>query len=171
MEWPCLAFCDLPGLRVAAANLLRQYPSEGFTKEDYFKLLKQYTLSHRMTTEDGTTVPWIDENLHPYTGRWLARDELQRFPEKVAEVGPERGKDYNHSLYCDLILSGLLGIQIRDGVITAQPLIPDDWDWFRVENIFVDGQRWQITFDRDGSHYGEKCGLWITAQGTSCQKV
>lgn len=156
---------------VAAANLLHQYSSEDFTKEDYFKLLKQYAFSHRMTTEDGTTVPWIDENLHPYTGRWLARDELQRFPEKVAEVGPERGKDYNHSLYCDLILSGLLGIQIQDGVITAQPLIPDDWDWFRVENIFVDGQCWQITFDRDGSHYGEKSGLWITAQRNTCQQV
>lgn len=148
---------------VAAANLLHQYPSTGFTKEDYFKLLRQYTDSHRLTTDDGRSIPWIDENLHPYTGRWLARDELQRFPEKITEVGPERGKDYNHSLYCDLILSGLLGIQIQDGIVTAEPLIPDHWNWFRVENLFADGRRWQITFDRDGSHYGEQCGLWITA--------
>lgn len=150
---------------VAAANFLRQYPAADFTKEDYFHLLKQYALSHHLDTDDGRRVPWIDENLHPYTGRWLARDELlQRFPEKVAEVGPERGKDYNHSLYCDLILSGLLGIQIQNGAPTAQPLIPDDWNWFRVENLWVNGQRWQITFDRDGSHYGHGSGLVISQQ-------
>lgn len=152
---------------VAAANLLRKYPATAFSKEDYFNLLKQYAISHRLTTGDGKTVPWIDENLHPFTGRWLARDELQRFPEKVAEVGPERGKDYNHSLYCDLILSGLLGIQAENGNLTAHPLIPDDWNWFRVENLWVDGRRWKIIFDRDGSHYGEGSGLHIAQDSES----
>lgn len=147
---------------VAAANLLRQYPATAFSKEDYFNLLKQYTLSHRLTAEDGRSVPWIDENLHPFTGRWLARDEVQHFPEKVAEVGPERGKDYNHSLYCDLILSGLLGIQVQNGELTVHPLIPDNWNWFRVENLWVNGLCYRITFDRDGSHYGEGSGLLVT---------
>ena len=146
---------------VAAANLLRHYPKNNFTREHYWKLLKQYASSHHMTREDGSIVPWIDENIHPYTGRWHTRDELFRFPHKIAEVGPERGKDYNHSLYCDLILSGLLGIELRDGQISVDPLIPVHWNWFRVERIYAGDVPYRITYDRDGSHYGGAAGITI----------
>ena len=53
---------------------------------------------------------------------------------KPARGGYERGKDYNHSLFCDLVLSGLFGISVKDGRLTADPMVPDTWDSFKVEN-------------------------------------
>ncbi len=144
---------------VAAANLLRNYSQNVLTKADYYDLLRQYALCHKFTKPDGSEVPWIDENLHPFTGVWDARQTLERWGWPPEKGGAERGKDYNHSLFCDLVLSGLLGITVENGSITAHPIIPEDWDYFRVENLYLKGKRYCISFDRDGSHYGQGDGL------------
>jgi hypothetical protein len=146
---------------VAVANLLRRYPGQVLTKQAYYEMLSLYAASHRLTREDGTEQPWIDENMHPYTGRWLSRDILKSWDWRAEKGGYERGKDYNHSLFCDLVLSGLLGIDVEDGQFTISPLIPDDWNYFRVENLWLNDKCYRITFDRDGTHYGEKTGLYI----------
>ncbi len=145
----------------AAANVLRYYPECGFTKADFYHLLRQYALSHRLIREDGKEVAWIDENLHPYTGVWDARETLKNWGWLPEKGGIERGKDYNHSLFCDLVLSGLLGISVENGSFVCDPLIPEDWDYFRVENLWLKGQRYCIVFDRDGKHYGQGKGLQI----------
>lgn len=145
---------------VAMANVLRQ-GTQVVTREDYYRLLLQYANSHHRTLPDGRTVPWIDENLHPQTGQWLAREQLARDGWLPRKGGYERGKDYNHSLFCDLVLSGLLGIQVQNGQFTAQPLIPDAWDWFRVENLRLNGCSYSITYDKYGTHYKKGSGLII----------
>ena len=127
---------------VAAANLIRNYDQDVFDKNDYFTLLSQYARSHKLTKEDGTVVSWIDENMHPYTGRWLARDLLIEHKCNIIE----RGKDYNHSLFCDLVLSGLFGISVKDGGFVCDPIIPDDWDCFTVENLWLNGARHRIDY-------------------------
>lgn len=146
---------------VAVANVLRGAPQKVLTKEDYYRMLWQYAASQRMTKEDGTEVFWIDEDQHPDTGRWISRDILRDWNWREDKGGYERGKDYNHSLFCDLILSGLLGISVNDGTITANPMIPDDWDYFRVENLWLNGDRYRVTFDRDGTHYAAPVGLTV----------
>ncbi len=151
---------------VAIQNLLTQYNQGILHKDDYIRLLRQYADCHKLTNSQGVTVPWIDENLHPYTGVWHARQTLQNWGWKKEKGGIERGKDYNHSLFCDLILSGLLGIDVKDGAFVCQPLIPDNWDYFRVENLWLDGAQYRITFDRNGDHYANGAGLKIEKIGS-----
>ena len=146
---------------VAVANLLRYYEQTTINKEDYYQLLLQYARSQHITKTDGSVVPWIDENLHPFSGRWIARDILKDWGWLPNKGGYERGKDYNHSLFCDLVLSGLLGIGVENGTFTASPLVPDSWDYFRVENLWLNNIRYRIIYDKDGSHYGVTPGLSI----------
>lgn len=147
---------------VAAANMLRSEQQTEFTKEDYYALLLQYARSHHRVDGQGNRIPWIDENMDPYTGRWLARDILESWGWKPEIGGYERGKDYNHSLFCDLVLDGLLGIGAdAQGNITVSPMIPHWWQYFAVENVMVQGSRYSILYDRDGSHYGIAPGLHI----------
>lgn len=145
---------------VAAANYLRA-GGQALTKEDYYRLLQQYALSHRMTREDGTEVPFIDEVQHPYTGVWSAREKLKEAGWLEKKGGYERGKDYNHSLFCDLVLGGLLGIDLADGKVTVDPLIPDSWDYFRVENLWLGGKEYAVYYDRTGKRYPYGPGLHI----------
>ena len=85
-------------------------------------------------------------------------------PGKLIE---ERGKDYNHSSFCDLVISGLMGLQPRaDGELRIRPLIPDrEWDWCRLENIRYHGHLLTIQWDRDGSRYGKGAGFRVFADG------
>jgi hypothetical protein len=146
---------------VALSNVLRDYQQDVIVKDDYYDILLQYARAHHRTREDGARVPWIDENLHPYTGEWIARETLKEWGWPEDKGGYERGKDYNHSLFCDLILSGLLGIGVEDGRYTVSPLIPDAWDWFRVDNLWLEGKRYRVVYDKDGSHYGMGNGLFV----------
>lgn len=143
----------------AVARHLREHGEAGITKKDYYKLLVQYAASHRLTGEDGRERMWIDEDMDPFTGEWIARNELRADGWNPGRGGVERGKDYNHSTFCDLVLSGLLGIDARDGRLTADPIVPDDWDGFCVTNLPPLGQA--IVYDKTGERYGIGAGLHI----------
>ncbi len=145
----------------ALANHLRAHGEDGITKADYYALLKQYAASHRIVEEDGKERMWIDENMDPFTGDWTARTILKANGWNHGQNMRERGKDYNHSTFCDLVLSGLLGIDARDGKLTADPMIPEDWDWFCVTNLPPHGET--VIFDRTGKRYGLGAGLHIYA--------
>ena len=97
--------------------------------------------------------------MDPFTGRWYCRDELLR--NGYADRGGvrERGKDYNHSAFCDPVLSGLLGIDVKDGRLTAEPILPADWDYFMVTGLTKENRT--VIYDRDGAHYGLGAGLRI----------
>jgi hypothetical protein len=105
--------------------------------------------------------PWIDENLHPQTGDWMARTMLQ----ERGQAPVERGKDYNHSTFCDLVISGLVGLRPRaDRVVAVDPLLPEgSWDWFCLDRIPYHGVMLTVLWDRDGSRYGRGAGLRILA--------
>ena len=137
---------------------------------DFVKLLKQYAAQQVLVREDGKTVPWIDENLHAFTGQWLARHilveqaKLRNQPVRY----PERGKDYNHSTFNDLVISGLCGvIPQADGKIVLKPLAPAEWDWWCVDGIRYHGRDLTVLFDRDGTRYGKGKGLVVLVDGKS----
>lgn len=154
----------------AFANLLNNYDQEVVDKEDYFETLKTYTKSHRREREDGKTVPWIDENLNPFTGDWISRTRLKSWKDGTwnpGKGGKERGKDYNHSSYNDLIITGLVGLRPRaDDVVEVNPLLPEGkWDYFCLDNILYKGRILTIVWDKTGEKYGKGKGLTVFADG------
>lgn len=149
---------------VALANVLNNYKQNLVTKADYFDTLKIYTRSHHRRLDDGRLVPWIDEDLDPYTGQWLAR--LRKVDSTRIETR-HRGKDYNHSSYCDLIISGLIGLRPRpDDIVEVNPLVPaDTWHWFCLDNVLYHGRIITILWDKNGTKYGKGPGLRVYADG------
>lgn len=138
---------------VALANALRAGQTNALGREDYAALLHQYAACHRRTLPDGRVVDWIDENLDPETGIWLARSILESWGWRENKGGRERGKDYNHSLFCDLVLSGLLGIGADEaGELRVSPLVPASWTRFRVENLSFRGRACSIVWENGEAH-------------------
>jgi hypothetical protein len=165
-SWPFATSVTL----TAMANVLNNYTQRAVTPDDYYHMLKTYTRSHRLKLEDGRTVPWIDENLNPDTGDWIARTRLKSWKNHTwdpAKGGVERGKDYNHSTYCDLIITGLVGLRPRaDGMVEVNPLLPPDtWDYFCLDRIPYHGRLLTILYDKSGKKYGKGSGLRILADG------
>ncbi len=157
-SWPFATAITLTAL----ANLLNGSPQDAISAKDYFELLKIYAQSQRLKLPDGRVVPWIDENLNPRTGDWIARTLLMQ-----RKQGPtERGKDYNHSTFCDLVISGLIGLRPRaDDTVEVNPLVPAGWDYFCLDQIPYHGQALTILFDKTGQHYGKGKGLRVFADG------
>jgi len=165
-SWPFATSIALTGL----ANLLNTQKQDYILREDYFKLLHIYTASQHLTKDDGAVVPWIDENLNPFTGDWISRTRLKIWDNGTwsnEKGGVERGKDYNHSTYCDLIISGLIGIRPQaDGMLTVNPLLPDDtWDYFCLENVICHGKRITVIYDKTGTKYHKGMGLMLFVDG------
>lgn len=144
----------------ACANLLDDYAPEenGFTKEDYYKIFRQYALQHRLVRDDGKTVPWVDEDLDADTGVWIARKILI----EQGSVIYERGKDYNHSMFCDLLITGLLGIKVSEnGEIAVKPKVPDTWNYWIITHLPIGGKLYTVQYDRDGNTYGRGAGISV----------
>ena len=101
----------------------------------------------------GVVVPWIDESLNPDTGAWITNGD--------------RGANYNHSTYCDLIISGLIGLRPRaDDTIEVNPLLPDGvWDYFCLDNVRYHSRIITILYDKTGQRYGKGKGLQVLADG------
>jgi hypothetical protein len=165
-SWPFATSVTLTGL----ANLLNFQKQNCISKIDYFNLLQIYTRSHYLTKDDGATVPWIDENINPFTGDWISRTRLKTWKDGAwskEKGGVERGKDYNHSTFCDLVISGLIGIRpLQDDVLMVNPLIPDgEWDYFCMENVHYHGKKITVVYDKTGTKYNRGKGLMIFVDG------
>ena len=164
-SWPYATSITLTGL----ANLLNGPPQDVIGAKDYFTLLKNYTQSHQLKLPDGRIVPWIDENLNPANGDWISRTRLKTWKNNTWDAdkgGEERGKDYNHSTYCDLIISGLIGLRPRpDETVEVNPLVPLTWDVFCLDQIPYHGHALTILWDRTGERYGKGKGLRVFADG------
>ena len=144
------------------------------SSEDFIRILSQYARQHRRTLDDGRIVPWIDENMDAFTGEWLARgimvDKARRGkrPQKIRE----RGKDYNHSTFCDLVIAGLCGIvPAGNGDFRVVPLAPKSWDWWCIDGVRMCGRDVTVLFDRDGSRYGCGRGLVVLDDSAKQGKV
>ena len=148
---------------VALANVLNNYPQNSIGKKDYFELLTTYTSSQHFKQEDGRIVPWIDESIVPSSGVWGTRKILyEQYPNQK-----DRGKDYNHSTYCDLIITGLMGLRPRaDNKLEVNPLVPDgNWDYFCLDNVLYHGKMITILYDKTGKKYGRGKGLQLFVDG------
>ena len=132
------------------------------TAADFAALVGQYARQHVRVRADGTRVAWIDENLHPFTGAWIARDVLieQARRRGTPVTYRERGKDYNHSTFCDLVIAGLCGVvPQRGGALAVRPLAPASWDWFRLARVRYHGRDLEVVWDRTGLKFGKGRGL------------
>jgi hypothetical protein len=155
------------------ANVLENYPQSSLSKDDYFNTLKTYANSHHRKLDDGRVVSWIDEDLDPFTGEWIARKRCEERNADLVKKGQpdkvlrERGKDYNHSSFCDLIITGLVGLRPRaDNVVEVHPLVPDGkWDWFCLDKVSYHGRSLTILWDKTGTKYNKGKGLRVLADG------
>jgi hypothetical protein len=165
-SWPLATSITLTAL----ANLLNDYSQTYITRADYFKLLLIYSRSQRLQRADGKTVPWIDEDLNPYTGDWISRTRLSTWENghwSADKGGEERGKDYNHSTFCDLVITGLIGLRPAQGDgLVINPLVPAGaWDYFCLDNLLYHGRILTILYDRTGGRYHRGKGLQVWADG------
>jgi len=158
-SWPFATSHTLMGM----ANLLHDYEQAVVSKADYLSQLRTYARSQRRTLPNGEVVPWIDESLHPDTGTWVTRDTLY----ERASPNKDRGADYNHSTFCDLVITGLVGLKPRaDDVLEVDPLLPDGaWDYFRLDKVRYHGELLTVLYDALGTHYGEEAGLQLFVNG------
>ena len=157
-SWPFATTITLKAL----ANVLTGYRQTAVSRRDYFDTFRIYTRSQHLKLEDGRVVPFIDEDLNPLTGEWLARAMKIR---KKTYYG--RGDHYNHSGYADLVITGLAGLRPRaDSTVEVNPLLPaGTWDWFCVDRIPYRGRTLAIVWDRDGGKFGKGKGLRLLANG------
>jgi hypothetical protein len=164
--WPFATSVTLTAL----ANLLNNYEQDVVSESDYYNEFVKYSLSHRIVDDSGRILPWIDENLNPYTGDWISRSRLEVWENGTwsdEKGGKERGKDYNHSTFCDNLISGLIGLRVQeDKALVVNPLIPENaWDWFCLDGIMYKGRMVTILFDKYGTKYDRGIGLMIFVDG------
>lgn len=132
----------------AMANLLNNYDQTVITPKDYLLLLTNYAKSQYKNGK-----PWIAEDLNGLTGEWI--------------VDKPRSIDYNHSGFCDLIVSGLVGLRpSADDRLEVHPLIPNDtWDYFCLDGISYHDHSISILYDKTGERYHQGKGLRVFADG------
>lgn len=164
-SWPFATSQTLTAL----GNLLCNYNQEIMKKSDYFNLLKQYAMEQHLN-EDGKTVPFIDEDLDPFTGEWIARRILHEMDNPPG--GADRGANYNHSSFCDLVLSGIAGIRAReDDVLDINPLFAsDDLEYMCADGILYHGHYICVMWDKTGDRYNMGKGFKIYFDGDEIYK-
>jgi hypothetical protein len=131
----------------ALGNVLRDYPQDAVTNNDWFESFLTYTKSH---VYDG--LPYIGEYQDEKTGAWLKGRDPRSFY-------------YNHSTYADLLINNLIGLRPRaDDTVEVSPLLPEDaWPWFCLEGVRYHGRDLTIICDKDGSRFNRGKGLTVLA--------
>jgi hypothetical protein len=133
----------------AMANLLQVYTQSFVTKRDYFDVLTVYTRTQRLGGR-----PFVAEGANPDNGSW---DGFNTF---------DHSEDYFHSSYVDLVITGLVGLRPRaDDTLEVNPLAPNTWAWFALDDVAYHGHRVSVLWDRDGSRYGRGQGLMVIVNG------
>lgn len=129
----------------------------------FFSLLLQYAAAHLPRGGGAAGGYQLDEDLDPDTGEWVTREWRRRNDPKRVDVG----KDYYHSSFADVVLGGLVGIDVDEGgLLSVDPLIPAGaWSWFRVESLALRGRAVDVRWDAGGSPAGGERGLRIVVDG------
>ena len=157
--WPYETSLVLTGL----ANALQTGADIPLTAADYGVLLHQYAAAHRLLKDDGATASWVDEDWDPFTGEWLCRTI---FRLQGAQDRYNRGEDYNHSAFMDLVVSGLCGVRPQfGGTLEIRPLASRHWRYFRLANVLCQGHLVTLVWDRDGTYYGDGAGFCVKVDG------
>lgn len=158
-SWPFATTQVLDGM---IAALQSNRPTR-LNREDFLQVLSGYAMSHYRKVKNGNVINWLDENLDPDTGEWLSRRILEDWGWPDEKGGYERGKDYNHSAFCDLVIRGICGIKLTDSnSLIIDPLVPSDsWTYFSLQDLPYKKRYITILFDSDGTHYGKGTGLLV----------
>jgi len=133
----------------ALANYLNSAETPVISDSVYFAELEKYVQSH-----SHRGLPYIGEYHDEVTGYWLKGDQ-------------ERSRYYNHSTFCDLLITGLCGLRPRaDETVEVNPLLPaGKWAYFCLDNVRYHGHNLTILWDRDGSRYHAGRGLRVYIDG------
>ena len=144
--WPFATSQALEGM----GNLLHDYRNNtAVNKNDYYWVLKKYT---DMQFKNGH--PYVAEAADSVSGRWLYDSIFH-------------SEHYNHSSYVNLVVNGLIGVRPKaDTTVDVEPLVPDNWDYFALENVPYHGHSLTILWDRTGGRYGHGQGLGVFVDGT-----
>jgi predicted GH43/DUF377 family glycosyl hydrolase len=138
---------------VAMANVLNNYDQKVISKKDYLAILTNYAQSQHKNGK-----PWIAEDLDGVTGQWI--------------VDKPRSVDYNHSAYCDLVITGLVGLRPhKEDIITVHPLLPEGvYNYFCLDGVLYHGRSITIMYDKTGERYRRGAGLYIFSDGKQIAK-
>ena len=143
-SWPYATTQTLKAL----ANVV-QRDDAVVTRADYLKLLQIYARSHRKNGQ-----PYLAEALHPDSGSFDGHD------------GYNHSEHYFHSGFCDLVITGLVGLIPRDDeTLEINPLAPTDWDYFALDDVPYRGHRVSIVWDKTGERYRLGAGLHVLVDG------
>ncbi len=161
-SWPFATTQTLTAL----GNLLKDYSQNYVTEKDFHRIFAAYTHSHYRINEEGKRVNWLDENLDPDSGEWLSRRILKEWDWREDKGGYERGKDYNHSAYADLLIGKIFGVEpLAEGKIQIRPMLPETWQYCRLEKVICQNRELRIVYDRTGSMYHEGKGYQVWCDG------
>ncbi|MEN9390736.1 MAG: hypothetical protein RL017_33, partial [Pseudomonadota bacterium] len=145
-QWPYVSSLALTAL----ANYLDDYQkvSPVITATDYINSFMQYTAS---MFKNGK--PYVAEAHDPDLNQWDYDTT-------------NHSEDYNHSTYNDNVISGLFGIRAQaDNTVIIQPLIPETWPYFIIENVPYHGHNLTVLWDQDGTRYYQGAGLHVYVDG------
>lgn len=134
------------------ARLARENTSEVATQEFFYDALTTYTKTHY---DHGQ--PAIFESHYPHKDAWSG-------------YTTNHSEHYLHSTYIDNVFTNLIGIipDLSDSFV-MQPLIPQNWTHFIVENLPYHGTLLTIVWDQAGSAYpsfNHSAGLSIFSNGS-----
>lgn len=118
------------------------------TSEEFMRLLLTYAYSHR--DSDGS--PYLDENMDPDTGVWLAREIMRNWNRPGKDS--TRGRHYNHSSFIDLVMTGICGIIPTEGNQLVIHPLGTSLESFSVSDVRYHGHNLQI-------HWDKKTGLRV----------
>lgn len=145
MSWPYATTQTLKAL----ANVLQNYNQDVITRADYMKLLNIYAKSHRKNGK-----PYIAEACNPDTGSWEGHDSFNH------------SEHYFHSGFNDLVITGLVGLKPHDDdIVEIQPLAPEEWAYFALDDVIYRGRRLSILWDKTGQRYQQGAGLHVIVDG------
>ncbi|MDB4919543.1 MAG: glycoside hydrolase [Mucilaginibacter sp.] len=140
--WPFATTQTLKGL----SNLLTNYKNQNnMSAKVFYNEFHKYAMSHIKRS-----VPYLGEYQDEKTGFWLKGDN-------------PRSSYYNHSGFCDLVISDLVGLKPRaDNMLDINPIIPQgQWKWFCLDNVLYHGHLIAILWDKDGTKYHKGAGFSI----------
>ena len=130
----------------ALLNVYDNSPSLASALPDslFFHHMKRYTESQYRRGR-----PYIGEYLDEKDGQWLMGDR-------------ERSRYYNHSTYCDLVITGICGLRpSMEDKVTVRPHIPDSWDYFLLADVPYHGRLVTVIYDKYGDRYHLGKGLRV----------
>ncbi len=78
-----------------------------------------------------------------------------------------RGEKYNHSTFCDLVISGIAGVRCgNNGGLTVDPLFEENQlDYMCVDGVLIGGRYFTVIWDKTGERYGRGKGFLVLLEG------